>query len=294
MQLIECEGAPRDLGLDQGRACAQLLRDVSLREGFAARLRHAWRDLAGPLPAWLRDLRRHFPHQFETLEGLACGARIPLESAARALSEGLASGAAPAAALVLGEPALLARTLPADPVVRRSRPEGCLRSVELTAPGLPCALLGVNEAGLAVTVVCGDLPPDETGAAPGALLVQDCLERFASVDVALEWCLSRPAAGPTTLLLADARGEGAGVEIADGRRNVLRVVDGVLAAGALRGREGELAKTRAAAAERGGRALARMLACASASGNGCHAVADPAARRLRVPGAWIELDSATG
>ena len=84
------------------------------------------------------------------------------------------------------------------------------------------------------------------------------------------------------------------MEIAEGRRSVLRVVDGVLAAGALRGREGELAKTRGAVAEHGARTLARTLALASASGSGGHAVADPAARRLRVPGAWIELDSATG
>ena len=80
-------------------------------------------------------------------------------------------------------------------IVRRSLPEIGFASVELTLPWLAPAVAGVNEKGLAVAIV----PEAAERAAlafspPALLLVQDCLQRFADLESALEWCARRPAA----------------------------------------------------------------------------------------------------
>lgn len=230
---VECEGAPRDLGLDQGRACAELL---------CARLaaRPFWERAApalglGDRPT-ARDLARHFPHQRESLAGLARGAGVPEAWLLGELARAPAAEAAAVAALGDGA-GLLARAAGGPWVVRRCRPEGLLASVEATRPWLTAALAGVNESGLAV-VVAAAAGPTSPCAAPALLLAQDCLERFAALEPALEWCVGRPGGGRTTLLLADASGEVAGVEADGAERRVLRPADGLL----LRGADDELAK----------------------------------------------------
>ena len=70
---VSCRGAPRDLGWDQGRACATTLRGVRGPRG--------WRS-GRQQSALLGDLRRHFPHQAEQLEGIARGAGIRLAALA--------------------------------------------------------------------------------------------------------------------------------------------------------------------------------------------------------------------
>jgi hypothetical protein len=224
---IECEGAPRDLGLDQGRACADALRGRFGAQPWWERLRLR-AGLAGADRArLLRDLRRHFPHQWESLAGLAVGARVPTGWLARELARELAGGEVPqpvAVAIDHGR-ALLARGLGGEWFARRSRPEGLFASVEVTRPCLTAALAGVNESGLAVVAV-GARGATERCAAPAALLAQDCLERFEAVETALEWCLGRPGGGFATVWLADARGELAGVEFAAAERRVLRPSEG--------------------------------------------------------------------
>ena len=94
------------------------------------------------------------------------------------------------------------------------------------------------------------------GSPPGALLIQDCLERFESLDAALDWCTGRPGGGAATLLLADATGEVAGVEIAAAARRVLRPAEGLLLAG---GDASDRAKRLREAAPLGAELLARRL-----------------------------------
>jgi hypothetical protein len=238
---IHCEGAPRDLGLDQGRACRgdlrarferrprwrRWLRQLGVEEDRTARL--------------ARDLTRHYPQQSETIEGLACGTGIPRGwftetlavelAAARPTQVGAAAGLAARSALTAGE-CLVARTLGCEPVVRRSQPEGGFASVELTLPWLTAALAGVNEGGLAVASV--SLPGGFAAggcAVPAALLVQDCLARFDSIDGAVDWCRGRPAGGRGVILLADAAGELAAVEVDGDDRRVVPPQDGLLLAG---------------------------------------------------------------
>jgi hypothetical protein len=230
---VECEGAPRDLGRDQGLACGSRLRARFDALPRRERVRLRLGLLRGPAARVWREMLRHFPRQAEALAGIAAGAGVPAAWLAACLErEGedaqveFAVAAGPDRAEAR---ALVARVVAGEWIVRRSRPEGAFRSVEVARPWLAHALLGVNEAGLAAALVGGGSGGAELPAAP---LVQDCLQRFATVEGCLEWCAGRPGSGPAALLLADARGEIAGVELAPGRRRMLRAADGRLLAGA--------------------------------------------------------------
>ncbi len=123
----------------------------------------------------------------------------------------------PAAALERPS-ALLGRGLDGAWIVRRSRPEGLFASVEVARPGVAAPLVGVNERGLAAAVLPGR---GERQAAPAWLLVQDCLERFESLEPALDWCRVRPGGSGGGLLLMDASGAAASVSF-DAERRVER------------------------------------------------------------------------
>jgi hypothetical protein len=97
--------------------------------------------------------------------------------------------------------------------------------------------IGVNESGLALAAT-GDRRRSAC-VAHAALLARDCLERFESVESALSWCLGRPCAMGGSLLMADAAGELAGVEMLATGREVRRADSGVLVMG---GGASELAK----------------------------------------------------
>ena len=106
------------------------------------------------------------------------------------------------------------------------------------------------------------------GGLPSTPLLQDCLQRFAALEAALEWCLGRPAERQATLLLADAHGEIAAVEISASGRRVLRPADGWLAVGGSPAARAELGK--------------RLRE--PASGAGAFPCADPTARELAIAG----------
>jgi hypothetical protein len=287
---IECEGSPRDLGRDQGRACGRALRERFARQPAGARLRLR---LGGTAAGLRRELARHFPRQAETLAGLAAAARVPAAWLAACLdAEGAADPAEPAVAVgrqITGSAALVGRALDREWIVRRSRPEGGFRSVEATRPWLAHALVGVNEAGLAAAVAYGDrasLASREAkprvgslrgrcAALPSAPLLQDCLQRFATLEACLEWCTGRPGERPATLLFADADGEIAGVEIGPDFRRVLRPAEGWLAAGGPPGARAEIGK----ALREHGRLERGDRFC----------VADAAARALRIGAARHEV-----
>ena len=258
---LACEGAPRDLGRDQGRTCAAALRARFAALPLARRL--ALRLGAGGAGALGRELARHFPRQAETLAGIAAAAGVPAAFLLACLD---AEREAAVALACEGPRALVLRPIAGEWVVRERRPEGGFRSVEITRPWLAHALVGVNEAGLAAAVA---IPLGARAAGlPSAPLAEDCLERFAALEPALEWCLCRPAGREAALVLADARGEVAAVEVAAGGRRVLRPADGWLAAGGSPSGRGDLAKRLRERAP-----ADPALACA-----------DPAARSLEVAG----------
>lgn len=228
MSAVECEGAPRDLGRDQGTAARAALAACATA-GLAR-----WRDHLGlgdaALSRWQRDVRRYFPHQHEWLEGVARAAGLPLRSLVRAA---VATLDAERDALLVGvesdEGGLLWRSAAPAALLRRVAPEGRFRSLELASPALASPWIGVNDSGLAVAVTGGRIPG--RCAAHAALLARDCLERFEGVESALAWCLGRPAAPGASLLVADASGELAGVELSATGREVRRAESGVLVLG---------------------------------------------------------------
>ncbi|HYB12675.1 MAG TPA: hypothetical protein VEG67_04340 [Myxococcota bacterium] len=232
--LVRCAGAPRDLGLDQGQACALALQGLRTALAEAAGVREL-----------TRDLRRHFPQLAERLEGMARGARVPVRILLVALARELGCGAQhepPAtragvlwgfAPVWTGSGATLvwaAGGADAPWRVRESRPENGLPSLEIVLPWHAGGVAGVNAAGLAVACTTLRAPlAAQPCAAPAFLLVQECLQRFESVEGAEEWCLHRPAGGRSTILLADARGGLGGVEVTGKERERLAAPNGILA-----------------------------------------------------------------
>lgn len=189
-----------------------------------------------------RDVARHFPHLAERMAGLARGANVerkalvvalarastepeflfrPARALARRGREG--AGAAIAARFDLGAERC------SVPVVRRSRPHGGFESLELTLPWLAASLGGVNAEGLAACLgpagfallPDGSARSDAPCRAPALFFVQQCLERFDRVETAADWCMTRPACGSMTLLLADAAGAVAALAFDEDRRRVL-------------------------------------------------------------------------
>ena len=226
---IRCAGVPREQGFAQGRMSRE-----ALRERCAAPALTRAQDAVGFLDAasarWLRDLRRHFPHQGEWLEGAARGAGLALPALVRAARASLDEPPRALVAWEAGSVARIGRVLPDHTILRRMEPEGRFRTLELALPWLTTPWLGVNEAGLAVAATTGACAGSGC-AAPGTLFARDCLERFDSVGSALTWCLGRPAAPGPSLLFADASGEIAGVELASGGHRVRRPERGVLVFG---------------------------------------------------------------
>ena len=253
---IACSGAPRDLGLDQGRALREEIRAAAAGLPWRARVEAALGgSLADPLCARVdRDLRRHYPHMAERLDGLARGAGVRPGELSALLACELAHPAAPGPAAsrgVLvgippahGTPALVARSLPDSAPLRESAPDHDYASREHASPWLVPALAGRNECGLCVVGASqppGDLPGDAC-AAPALLLVQDCLQRFDTTQKAVEWCEGRPAGGRATLLIADVVGDLARIEIGPGERTVERPEGGPLVAARSRAEEDALRK----------------------------------------------------
>jgi len=209
------------MGIAQGHALRDRIREAVVRGGLPTR-RSRWPSLRPVVSGRLRgggtgrELCRHFAHQAERLEGLAQAANLPLDSL---LELQLQLGAGRVGPGGMGK---------AIWIVRESRPVVGFRSLELTLPWLVSAVAGVNEAGLAVI---GQLPGASPGSsartaerragdAPSLLLVQDCLARFEHLAGALDWCRKRPVEGDEILLLGDASGARATVEIRGRERTI--------------------------------------------------------------------------
>ena len=260
---VRCAGAPRDLGLDQGRACRDEIRADARARGWVAgaglldRLRALRRDDSPARAAFARDLTRHFPHLAERTLGLAAGAGVARAALYDALLRELdaqADGALHCEGGIAGS-ALEVRIASPSPltgfVVRACTPDGGYPNLSFARPAHVGGLAGVNERGLAgVAVPLAAPAPGERCAAPGVLLLDQCIERLDSVEKALDWCEHRPGGGRALLSFRDAAGGSAAIEI-----------------------DGEKRQRRAAI---------------PASGSGLVVCADPHTRTLAIAGAGIE------
>lgn len=242
---IECAGDPRAMGHGQGLAHRAAIQARIASAGGRVRRRRlpslraltAGADLGSGTG---REVIRHYTHLAERMAGIARNADVPFASlmdlfsmSTRGagpdddlVSPAIAIGAAqtPSAS---GGP-LVVRTLSGSSfesspwILRKSTPEVGFASAEITLPWLATAIAGVNAAGVAVAIAprsasygggvnAGAVNPRH---APHAvLLVQECLQRFEDLDGCLDWSRKRPRSGNVSLVIADANGRLAKVEI---------------------------------------------------------------------------------
>lgn len=242
---IECVGDPRAMGHCQGLAHRALIQQcIVLAGGKLGRSRlpnlRALTSGAGLGRGTGREVIRHYTHLAERMAGIARNADVSLSSL-MGLFNRSTSGAAPEEELVApavavgareikdanGGP-LVVRTLSGSSleqspwVLRRSRPEVGFDSAEVTLPWLATAVAGINSAGVAVAmapraesygggVTAGAVNP--RNAPHAVLLVQECLQRFEDLAGCIDWCRKRPRSGNVSLIVADAAGHLARIEI---------------------------------------------------------------------------------
>lgn len=264
---LVCSGAPRDLGLDQGLRFREVIRaevERRLRGRGSGRQLSSLLGRDSQVARAARDATRFFPHMAERAEGVARGARVSSREVAALLARecsgewetlvGVRSGPAVRIALAIAPEAPL--------FVRRSQPENGYHSLEVGIPWRVPALAGVNQHGLAVAasgVACCSASLSSC-AAPAALLVQDCLQRFDEVDKAVEWCERRPAGGSASILLADAGGVLARVDLEGELRRVHREMEGILLGAGAPARVASVEKACRASERLDAEALRRILA----------------------------------
>ena len=242
------------MGRAQGEACAGMLARIDRvllevagvrGEGrLARRLGWAGAPLAGAVGRVGRraiepHLERVYPEQLERLRGIADGAGLPVHllfvapAVELALNRAAYTRPAPVAAppgactavavtgsrSAGGEP-IIAKNFDYPPassalhLTRVSRPRGRAASIEVTKAPLAGSHEGVNEHGLAVSYNYGHFRGRAAARVSITFLVQEVLERCATVEEALALIERRPRAGGALLMLADAAGQVASVELA--------------------------------------------------------------------------------
>ncbi len=251
---VLCQGTPREMGLAQGvgvqnkiHAARQALTKI---EPF--RLQQPW-WLPYPLYCWLAEQRasrflagplcRDYPAMGQRLAGIAEGAAIGLKAIylLNALEPLLSSvggctvspGACSAVAVrgrrsITGEP-IVARNFDYLPLVqpyflvRESRPQGRLRAFEFTSAPLAGAVDGMNEDGLCITYNYGFTTDEPRApAAPISMAIAEALERCGTVAEAADSIASKPRWGGGLLMLCDASGDIASLELSSTRSHLRR------------------------------------------------------------------------
>lgn len=245
-----CSGGAYEMGLMQGHALAKKIHGVRhcLLEMEALRLEKPWWL---PFPLFLRlgetritrglapALRQQNPGMFERLEGMAAGAKITLHSLClmNALEALLASVAgrtvAPPMAACSSVAVRGARSISGQPIIARNfdylplvqpyqtlrecRPKQGYRSLQFLVAPQAGAVDGVNEKGLAITL---DYAFATDAGVPAPLItmaIADALANCASVTEALHFIAGRPRWGAGMLMLADASGDIASLELTNTR-----------------------------------------------------------------------------
>lgn len=111
--------------------------------------------------------------------------------------------------------------------LRESRPAGGLRSLEFTMAPLAGTIDGINEAGLCITYNYAftlDRPAHRSGFI--SMAISEALARCRTTAEASEWIQSRPRWGGGLLMLADAQGDIASLELSSSRASVRRPENG--------------------------------------------------------------------
>jgi hypothetical protein len=243
---VICEGTHHDMGRAQGVAIHGLVRQVPrvLRGIEAIRMRKPWwmpwpmfRRISGTQARRMLEpvLIDAFADARDRLHGIADGARAPAEglyllnalepmmSSVRECTVTPPLGGCSAVAVrggrsATGEP-IVAHNFDYLPLVqsfyflRESRPSGRLRSLDFTIAPMCGAVDGMNERGLCITYNYAYAVDNETPSGSISMAVSEALERCSTVGEAADWIVSRPRWGAGVLMLADAEGDIASLEV---------------------------------------------------------------------------------
>ncbi len=256
---VVCSGDHRVMGFIQG----QTLRSKIFAAGTALerlesfRLEQPWwlpyaaflrlsewraeRALAGPLA-------RDFPRIRERLDALAEGSGIrrgtvyllnAVESLLSAVRDHCVvppPGACSAVAVrgsrsATGEP-IIAKNFDYLPLVqpfytlRESRPADGLGSLDFTVAPLAGSVDGINEAGLCITNNYAFTVETSPATATVSMVIAEALEKCSTVTEAAEWIAARPRWGAGLLMMADASGDIASLELSSTRCRLRRPASG--------------------------------------------------------------------
>ena len=251
---VVCTGEPGAMGYTQGATLrpqvAGVWRALSDLEAFRMA-----QPLWMPLPVFRRlaerkarrlwtALERDFPRMAVKLEGLASGSSLrrgslwllnalePLLSTVGNRAVVPVPGACSALAVrgrrsATGDP-VVARNFDYLPlvqpfyVVRENRPESGYRSLDFTIASLVGAVDGMNEHGLCVTYDYAFMNDRATFSGTISMAVSTVLESCRTVDEAVETLRHLPRWGGGILMLADATGDIASMELSNTRTGLRR------------------------------------------------------------------------
>ena len=254
---VVCSGEPEEVGRCQGEGLGELVRRSPsiLRELEAFRLARPWclpffaflwlarRKAAAE---WRNKLAEREPAMAARVLGIAQGSDVredevqllnivePILSDLRQTSAPLGgcSSVAIRGRCSAGETPVIACNFDYLPLVqpyyvlREMRPTGGLRSLEFTVAPLAGAVDGLNEAGLAITCNYAYVVDDPDPGATPTMAVSAMLGACESVVQAEAYLNTHKTWGGAILMLADASGDIASIELSNTRRGVHRPVDG--------------------------------------------------------------------
>lgn len=238
VELVVWEGTPEEIGEQHGRRLGATIRFLAdrylgaLLGGQAGRVR-ALRAAAG-----FRDHLR--PHHRAELDALAAAADVPPEEALLAncfldllpgigcSTVSLPGSAAPDGVARFGRNLDFPSHDLADgqSLVAVFRPEGRHAFAAVTWPGLIGVLSGINEHGLAIANMEVGREPRPPDAMPYAILYRTVLEECRTVDEAVALLAGEPRQTANNLMMMDAAGQRAVVEITPASIGVRRGVEG--------------------------------------------------------------------
>ena len=252
---VVCTGPPREFGAQLGEG----LRDrivgavASLAQFEAFRILQPWWlpfDWYQQWSEWCAmgtlkpPIATDFPHISQRIDGMADGASVrtsalylfhALESMAITPEHAIAPAPLAACSAIAVPPncatrggAILAHNLDGvdllgeSLVLRENRCAGEFRSLGLTCAPLSGLIDGVNEHGLAITYDWAFAVDDAQAAAPVSVAVDDALSHCRTVAEAIERITHHPRCGGALLMLADAAGDTAALELSNRRSAVRR------------------------------------------------------------------------
>src|SRR2546427_8123848 len=253
---VVVEGRPLEMGSAQGAGLRQKIRsspDVLAQLYGFRMLQPPWMPYA--LYRWISEsratrflenpLKRDFPEAHLRMKGISEQSEISmgllylLHALEPMLSDVSRCAIVPAFAACSAVAVRGGRSATREPVIarnfdylplvqplytlRESRPRSGFRSLDFTIAPFAGAVDGLNEKGLCITYDYAYVSDfSGRGTAPISIVIAEALQRCATVIEAADWISSRPRWGGGILMLADAGGDIASLELSNTRNQVRR------------------------------------------------------------------------